>query len=106
MTTSLAPTLPSDATACVSVPATSATLLATFAAVLLAPSDTACARANVCSDLRIGCPRRTAPDRILLQPVIVSHARAEGRRHANAFRQEALTDGRSTERLGRCWMRC
>ena len=46
MTTSLAPTLPSEETACVRVPATSATLLATFATVLLAPSATAYACAT------------------------------------------------------------
>ena len=42
MTTSLAPILPSDETAWLSVPAASATLLAIFSEVLAAPSATAC----------------------------------------------------------------
>ncbi len=69
MTMSLAPTLPSDATACVSVPAASATLLATFAAVLLAPSATAYACATVCSASAdrmpsAQCPRHGAHPRL------------------------------------------
>ena len=72
MTMSLAPTLPSEETACVSVPATSATLLATFAAVLLAPSATACACAKrVLSVVRTGRPLR--PRHRAFPPVILSH---------------------------------
>jgi hypothetical protein len=67
MTTSRAPTLPSDATAWLSVPAASATLLASFSEVLAAPSATACQ-----SQYRDVTPPRTATLKRLVAALCVT----------------------------------